>query len=688
VFLERVGDQKTLQIGRNDFKFKNSAPKFTKKRAQLHQEFKDLCSTTSSPPIQNTMVSLKASTMLLLCTCVAASSAAAANSNHLVSRNHRSAIKEGSAGLFNNNYSSGLNVIKSSSSRTNPYNSGDGDDELEEEEYVTSFYRQKREKRRELAAAANRYVSQNGGNCRMEADHSLDHYFDHDTIVMQNDNDDCSGNNNKRAVFCRNNSDGGGSYDGSAKKSVFLPPKNNKKQHARVASSVRGGSIATQQVRNKHSNNNNGSSNKSQQQQYHSRKNHRRGSSSRHPSATFAPYRNRSHSHQYYQRHHDNIHEESRDTDDLAKEEYDEEEDCHTNNEQDDGNSVAPPIHQANLLRVQCSLRLNSDEDHHVHQHHSTSSYISKTTHSSTPIAAYVDTGAQVTVISAAAARKVGILHLMDRRYAGRATGVGHCRILGRIPAGCVQFMLGRRQEGGNREEGEDDDDGSMIQMNGPALTVLEGTVTEGVDMLLGLDVLQDWEATIQMGGSARQSSIAVKKRGMSEPVVLPFLVGGGPSKGSSNERRRSGGGATDAATRHGQQGRRRQQYQQHTAANNKAHHHDRRHQRSIQLDISDEDDSPVSSDIESDLDILDQSEFTHEFPDEGRRRVKQCNEKIILDIEREDELLGIRHYSHHSHDGKERRSKEECDDGEFLRDSSDEDEESVEEENFDMSGL
>ena len=44
--------------------------------------------------------------------------------------------------------------------------------------------------------------------------------------------------------------------------------------------------------------------------------------------------------------------------------------------------------------------------------------------------------------------------------------------------------------------------------------------------MLLGLDVLQDWEATIQIGGNARQSSITVKKRDMSEPVMLPFLVG------------------------------------------------------------------------------------------------------------------------------------------------------------------
>ena len=58
-------------------------------------------------------------------------------------------------------------------------------------------------------------------------------------------------------------------------------------------------------------------------------------------------------------------------------------------------------------------------------------------------MAAYVDTGAQVTVISAAAAKRVGIYHLIDRRYTGRATGVGHCKVLGRIPAQNVYFMLG-----------------------------------------------------------------------------------------------------------------------------------------------------------------------------------------------------------------------------------------------------
>ena len=35
--------------------------------------------------------------------------------------------------------------------------------------------------------------------------------------------------------------------------------------------------------------------------------------------------------------------------------------------------------------------------------------------------------------------------------------------------------------------------------MDGPSLTVLEGTATRGIDVILGLDVLQDWEAEIRV---------------------------------------------------------------------------------------------------------------------------------------------------------------------------------------------
>ena len=93
------------------------------------------------------------------------------------------------------------------------------------------------------------------------------------------------------------------------------------------------------------------------------------------------------------------------------------------------------PEHHLGLLRVPCSIAINSEEaslGHHP---------IIPT--AKTAMAAYVDTGAQVTIISAAAAKRAGIYHLMDRRYAGRATGVGHCKVLGRIPARHVHFILG-----------------------------------------------------------------------------------------------------------------------------------------------------------------------------------------------------------------------------------------------------
>lgn len=112
-----------------------------------------------------------------------------------------------------------------------------------------------------------------------------------------------------------------------------------------------------------------------------------------------------------------------------------------------------------------------------------------------------------------------------------------------------MQFVLGNEEE---EEEaaGEEEEEGMIIEMNGPALTILEGTVThQGVDMLVRLDVLQEWEATIRMGGCARLSSIAVRKRGRRDPVVLPFLVeddigAAGSSSSFGNDDNGGGGGA------------------------------------------------------------------------------------------------------------------------------------------------
>lgn len=127
-----------------------------------------------------------------------------------------------------------------------------------------------------------------------------------------------------------------------------------------------------------------------------------------------------------------------------------------------------------------------------------------------TTLSAYVDTGAQVTVLSAEAARRAGLFHLLDRRYSGRATGVGHCRILGRISAGCATIVLGGTDNSNNKAvsscHAQDAED--LLSMPCPQLTVLESTGTEGIDLLLGLDVLEEHGATICL----RDRTLAMSK--------------------------------------------------------------------------------------------------------------------------------------------------------------------------------
>eukprot|EP00984_Skeletonema_dohrnii_P023516 scaffold12609_cov132-Skeletonema_dohrnii-CCMP3373.AAC.1 len=427
-----------------------------------------------------------------------ASSSKSSNKNNVISSSisrHCSAIQNhtngSGGGSSNNNYSSGLNVVKSNNDDDGSTTTTDDD----HDEYVTNFYRRKRQAKRDYLAAEGSINNGSGGG--------------------SNSHDDNDGLKHIQPAFVSKQHD-----------------HTIAQQHARVASSVRGGSIVAQHGRRKHSNYN---------CYYGSDKNNKKSGNGRlkdqrnHHDAlatSTAHHHRRRHGHSHQTHHHHEEEEEESDVDQFldnhdkeylqatAKSDYSSTTNDDHQHDDDPNNNSAPPIHQAGLLRIPCSIRLNSNKADHSSHHPSSFT-------SSTPIAAYIDTGAQVTVISASAARKFGILHLMDRRCAGRATGVGSCRILGRIPAGCVQFVLGH----------DDDDEGEVIEMNGPALTVLEGTVTQGVDMLVGLDVLQDWEATIRMGGSSAGmgSSMMVRKRGRKDPVVLPFLVG---SSSSSDEGR------------------------------------------------------------------------------------------------------------------------------------------------------
>jgi hypothetical protein len=123
-----------------------------------------------------------------------------------------------------------------------------------------------------------------------------------------------------------------------------------------------------------------------------------------------------------------------------------------------------------------------------------------------TPTATFVDTGAQVSVLSYQAARRAGVLHLLDRRYAGHALGVGQCRVLGRLPAGALILHVMNQK------------------LAAPAITILEQT-NQGVDLLLGLDFLREYHAILNLREEEISLLVGIDTdSGQERNLIVPFI--------------------------------------------------------------------------------------------------------------------------------------------------------------------
>jgi hypothetical protein len=131
-----------------------------------------------------------------------------------------------------------------------------------------------------------------------------------------------------------------------------------------------------------------------------------------------------------------------------------------------------------------------------------------------------VDTGAQVTVMTLEAVRKCRLLHLVDRRYAGHATGVGKVRVLGKLPAHTLHLLLGHRRS----HLQDTNDPPQYATLSTGSIVVIESTGTPHMDLLIGLDLLDEWHATIRLGTSSPSLTILRPNQQDKEEITIPFL--------------------------------------------------------------------------------------------------------------------------------------------------------------------